>query len=450
MLYYQIEGYEEFKRRFGLVTRENGVTSRKNKILLGHLKNPLLLRYCLEHNDYSLLHIFDMADLQKKVTEAVKESGKNNGKLTNKVELMGDTYHSALYKTDEAKGICEDMDKSSVRYINVERNQIFKMKSGKFMRTLILETDIGRLLSPGVLNWLSRDVFTQQWHTYTYGHTPNLQLHVDNRFDKIYDSDMCKGNFDSCMTDRNRDGFYVNSVDAKAAYITDEQGCIIARAILFTDVTDQHGKKWRLLERQYASDKNDTLKRLLVNRLIRGKHIDGYKAVGASCRDADAFVDIEGNSLKNKKFEIDCRLGIHDTLSYQDSFKWYNYQNKKAYNYEPDGDFYELDTTDLNLDGEEDGEEWDEYHRCYCSETQLCYRDGREIHVDANNLDDFTWIESKDEYHHDDDCTCCTECQEWFLIKDALYSDITGEEYCCKQCMKKAEDRFRNDEEDES
>lgn len=40
------------------------------------------------------------------------------------------------------------MDKSSVRYINVARNQAFKMKSGKFMRALILETEI-ETVSPG-------------------------------------------------------------------------------------------------------------------------------------------------------------------------------------------------------------------------------------------------------------------------------------------------------------
>lgn len=329
MLYYQIKNYEDFKKRFGLTTRENGVISRKNKILLGHLKNPLLLRYCLKHNDYSLLHISDMADLQKKVTEAVKESGRNDGKLTNKVELIGETYHSGLYRTNESKGICEDMDKSSVCYINVERNRTFKMKSGKFMRTLILETEIGKLLSPGILNWLSGDVFTRQWYTYAYGHGSGLKLHVDNRFDKIYDYWKCKGDFGSCMTGRNRDEFYAYSVNAKAAYITDEHDYIVARAILFTDVTDQHGKKWRLLERQYASNKDDTLKRLLIDKLIHGEYIDGYKVIGASCSDADAFVDISGNSLKNKKFEIDCRLDIRDTLSYQDSFKWYNHSKKK-------------------------------------------------------------------------------------------------------------------------
>lgn len=46
--------------------RDNGTVVRKNRILLGHLKNPALLRYCREHDDYALLHIYDMADLQKK------------------------------------------------------------------------------------------------------------------------------------------------------------------------------------------------------------------------------------------------------------------------------------------------------------------------------------------------------------------------------------------------
>lgn len=50
---------------------------------------------------------------------------------------------------------------------------------------------------------------------------------------------MNAGNFNSCMTDRERDIFYRDAVKAKAAYITDKQGYVLARAILFTDVTDQ-------------------------------------------------------------------------------------------------------------------------------------------------------------------------------------------------------------------
>lgn len=444
MLYYKIQNYEDFKNRFGLETRENGEPSRKNKILFGHLKNPLLLRYCLKQGDYSLLHISDMTELQKKVTEAVMESGRNDETLTNEVELIGEIYHSAQYKTDADKGICKDMDKSSVRYINVARNRAFKMKSGKFMRALILETEIGKVLSQGVLNWLSGDIFTQRWNTYAHDYTsgePNL--HVDDRFEKIYNSNECKGDFHSCMTDKGRTAFYTDSVDAKAAYITDEQGYVIARAILFTNVTDQDGKKWRLLERQYSSGGNDILKRLLVDKLIQGNHIDGYKAVGASCNEPTAFVSVDGSSLADRKFEIDCWLNEKDMLSYQDSFKWYSYDKDKAYNYKAAEYSHCLDTTERNL--YEDENEWDEYHLYYCEETQLCYRNGIEIYVDANNLDGFTWIASRSEYHHDDDCTTCDECQEWILHKDARLSHLTGESYCCDKCMEKAEKVFKQD-----
>lgn len=451
MLYYPLNDYEDFKCRFGLERRDNDMTVRKNKILLSHLKNPPLLRYCMQLGDYSLLHIHDMADLQKKITEAVRQSGKEDEMLPHKVELIGEVYKSAKYRTDEAKGLCEDLDKNSIRYINVERNRAFKMKAGKFMRELILETRIGKLLSPSVLNWISGDIFTQQWYTYTYGHTSDMaELHVDNNFKRIYRSCECRGNFNSCMTDRNRDCFYQNAVKAKAAYITDGCGYIQARAILFTDVTDQNGKKWRLLERQYSSDGNDILKRLLVDKLIQGGHIDGYKIVGASCHEANAFVGIDGSSLSDRKFEIDCELGEEDTLSYQDSFKWYCYGSNKAYNY-PHNDYsYELDTTDLNLYGDEDDDgenegEWDEYHQYHCTETTLCYWHGREINVDSENMGDFIYIESKDEYHHKSDCKCCDECRNHIPDKDAEHSDITGEYYCCVPCMDKAEKAFKRD-----
>lgn len=447
MLYYNFYGYEEFKARFGLEKRDNGTVARKNRILLGHLKNPALLRYCREHNDYTLLHIYNMADLQKKVFEAIIKSGENDGKLPYRVELIGRTYYSSRYQTDESKGVCEDLDKGSVRYINVERNRVFKMRAGKFMRGLILETEIGKLLSPSVVNWLAGDVFTQQWCTYTYGYTPEIELHVNDDFRSIYDSDCCKGNFGSCMVDKDRTSFYHNAVKAKAAYITDKTGLIVARAVLFTDVTDQDGKKWRLLERQYSSGGDDILKRLLVDKLIQEKHIDGYKIVGASCHEANAFVDTEGNSLSDRMFEIDCELDEEDTLSYQDSFKWYSYSRNKAYNYGNSNSSYNLDTTDLNLygdtDDEEEGGEWDAYHQYYCDDTRLCYRNGREIWVDSDNLDDFVWIESKNEYHHEEDCICCDDCRTHVLLDDAIYSEVTEEYYCCKECMEKAENEFK-------
>lgn len=449
MLYYNFYGYEGFKACFGLEKRDNGTVVRKNRILLGHLKKPALLKYCREHNDYALLRICDMADLQKKTVEAILSSGKNDEKLPHKVELIGETYYSSKYETDEFRGLCEDLDKHSIRYINVERNRVFKMRAGKFMRELILETEIGKLLSPCVVNWIAGDVFIQHWCTYTHGYTSGIELHVNDEFEKIYDSDYCKGDFNSCMVDRNRTSFYRDSVKSKAAYITDKTGLIVARSILFTEVTDQDGRKWRLLERQYSSEGDDALKRLLVDKLIQEDYIDGYKVIGASCHDANSFVDVCGNSLSDRKFEIDCDLDMEDTLSYQDSFKWYGYNQNKAYNYENSSFSYTLDTTDLNLYGDTDEDEdedeslWDEYHQYDCDDTTLCYLHGNEINVDSENLDDFVWIESKEEYHHKDDCVCCDNCGENLLEDDAEYSEVTEEHYCCKECMEKAEDEFK-------
>ena len=449
MLYYNFYGYEGFKACFGLEKRDNGTVVRKNRILLGHLKKPALLKYCREHNDYALLRICDMADLQKKTVEAILSSGKNDEKLPHKVELIGETYYSSKYETDEFRGLCEDLDKHSIRYINVERNRVFKMRAGKFMRELILETEIGKLLSPCVVNWIAGDVFTQHWCTYTHGYTSGIELHVNDEFEKIYDSDYCKGDFNSCMVDRNRTSFYRDSVKSKAAYITDKTGLIVARSILFTEVTDQDGRKWRLLERQYSSEGDDALKRLLVDKLIQEDYIDGYKVIGASCHDANSFVDVCGNSLSDRKFEIDCALDLEDTLSYQESCKLYSYNQNKAYNYENSSFSYTLDTTDLNLYGDTDEDEdedeslWDEYHQYDCDDTTLCYLHGNEINVDSENLDDFVWIESKEEYHHKDDCICCDNCGENLLEDDAEYSEVTEEHYCCKECMEKAEDEFK-------
>lgn len=64
MLIFNIQDYDDFKYLFGMESHGNGVKSRKNKILLQHIKNPALIKYCREHNDFSLLHIRNMADLK--------------------------------------------------------------------------------------------------------------------------------------------------------------------------------------------------------------------------------------------------------------------------------------------------------------------------------------------------------------------------------------------------
>lgn len=192
------------------------------------------------------------------------------------------------------------------------------------------------------------------------------------------------------------------------------------------------------------------LKYILINKLIQEKQIDGYKIVGASCNEANAFVSVDGQSLSDMKFEIGCNLGMDDVLSYQDSFKWYDIMARKAYNYPYGEDYYELDTTDRNLYGDEDdngeeSEEWDEYHQYYCEETRTCYRNGLEISVDVDCLDDFDYIESRNEYYHRDDTACCGCCGEHILKEDGLYSELTREYCCCELCKWEAENQYRKE-----
>ena len=441
MLLFNIKDYADFQFLFGLDYHGNGVKSRKNKILLQHIKTPALIRYCREHNDWSLLHIRTMADLKKVTLEHIRKAGQNDDRLRNKVTLIGKTYWSAQYKTDSMEGLCEDFDNRSVRYVNIKTGRVFKMKAGKFFSAIIKETEIGKVLCEQVVNWLCEE-FTQDWQTFTYGKTPEVELHVDENFRLIYDEEACRDfNGCSCMVGRDRHNFYKNSVDAKAAYLLDRDGYVLARAIIFTDVKDQYGKKWRLLERQYSKESNEVLKRVLVDSLIREGHIDGYKQIGAGCSEARAFVANDGYSLADLQFSIRCSLRTDQVLSYQDSFKYYDYDNETAYNYWDSHHNYTLDTTDYNLDGDYDEDEnedqWDDYHQYHCQETQLCYLHGSEVYVDVENMEDFIWIESEGDYHHKDDVTQCDACGKWVLKDRATYNSDAEAYFCDDRCEAK-------------
>ena len=438
MILFNIRDYDDFKYLFGIESHGNGIKSRKNKILLQHIKNPALIKYCREHNDWSLLRIRNMAELKQLVLGYIRESGKTDSNLPNKVILIGNTYWSAQYKTDHMEGLCEDFDKKAVRYVNTKTDRVYKMKAGKFFTSIIKETEIGQILSEQVVNWLSEE-FTQDWQTYTFGKTPNVELHVDDNFKLIYDECACKDFIGcSCMVGRDRHSFYEESVDAKAAYLLDIDGYVLARAIIFTDVKDEDGKKWRLLERQYSKESNEVLKRLLVDLCIKGGYIDAYKQIGAGCSESRAFVANDGTSLLDKKFSIRCDLDTYDILSYQDSFKYYDYDGNIAYNYADSRYDYNLDTTDLNLEGDYDDddedESYDEYHDYNCPETRICYYHGQEISVDVDNLEDFVWIESEGEYHHREDCSQCDACGKWVVKEDATYNSDAEAYFCDSEC----------------
>lgn len=402
MLYYNFNNYEEFKDLFGLVKHGNGNKNRKNKILLSFIKNR---------------------------------------KLSYVVDLMGKRYYSSVYSTDRNKGLCEDGDTRAVRYINMENGErVFKMKAGKFYRAIVLQTEFGKLLPEQVLNYLCEE-FASDWQVYTMGQLPKNKLYVNKEFHKIYSSECCEGNFGSCMVDKDQSCFYEIAVKASAAYLENEDGMIIARCIIFNEVRDQDGKIWRLAERQYSSEGNEILKRALIEALISGDYIDGYKKVGAGCGDARAFVDINERSLSDRKFSIECELDWEDTLSYQDSFKWYDMSSMKADNYGA-GDL-DLGTTDYSLNDSQ--RDYDDYHGYYCNETTSVFVGGVEYCCNLEDLGDFIWVESENEYHHKDDVQKCPECGKYFVTSAGRYSEVTEETYCDNECLDDAESTYKRE-----
>ncbi len=437
MLYYKFRNFEEFKELFGIQHHGNGEKSRKNKILLSYIKDKLLLHNAIVSGDYHLLHISSMAELKQSMNVEICRSGSN---LPHNVVIRDNIYRSAFFCTDESNGLCEDGDFSAIRYVNAQNGRVFKMKIGKFYRKLILETLFGQTLPPQVVTYLCEEM-TQEWQSYTMSQLPKNKLFVNQEFSRIYDSSHCEGDFSSCMVNRYYHGFYSNAVDASAAYLENEDGKIIARCIIYNKVTDQDNKAWRLAERQYSTGCNDILKRALVDALIKGGHIDGYKSVGAGCSDSRAFVDNEGNSLSNHQFSIECNLDYGDTLSYQDSFKSYDMDERIATNF-GEGDI-DLATTNGEIEGDDEDRVYDDYHEEYCDEVTRVYRNGREYSCDSDNLEDFRWVESEQEYYHEDDVYCCNRCEEYFLSEYNHYSELTEEDYCCEDCMEKAETEYK-------
>ncbi len=442
MLYYNFKNYDEFNNLFGIIKHGNNTQGRKNKILLAYLKDKSLLHQAVTNNDYMLLHISDMTELEYRMEKEIIRSGIEDASLPYGLRLMDRIYHSSTYETDEYLGLCEDGDVKAVRYCNHKTGRIFKMKAGKLYRHLILETAFGKTLPEQVVVYLC-EVFASKWQSYTLRSLPKYQLHVNKDFERIYSTNCCEGDFCSCMVDKGFHDFYKHAVKASAAYLENEDGRIIARCIIYNEVKDQDGKVWRLAERQYSSGNSEILKRALVDALTKENHIDGYKKVGAGCHEARNFVDLEGNSLSDRRFCISCDLDWDDDLSYQDSFKYYNDSTRIADNYEEG--YLALDVTEGSLNNADDGRSYDDYHEYSCDETTLVYVHGREYNCDSDNLGDFVWVNDLEEYHHVDDVIFCNNCECCVLKEDSYYSEITEEDYCCEFCKEKAEKEYKEE-----
>jgi hypothetical protein len=451
------KNYEEFKVLFGVVEHGNGVKSRKNKILLACLKDRKLLHWWLSfkdrcdrthrerlYNTCDYLYATGMDDLKN---FAMKMMGRL---VLNEVCGMDVPYYciafnglpyefySSSMRLDGFKGICADGDSKTVRYENVEREKVFKMKAGKFITRCIEECRITRDYMPEQLKrWIGEE-FAREWQVFAEQRsTDRYTLHVDDNFKDIYDSGRCYGDFESCMTDKGQHTFYRDAIEAKAAYITDEHGWIVARCIVYTDVIDENGNHYRLAERQYSMGQDNVLKQILVDKLIKAGEIDGYKRVGVDCHDNKNFVRNDGSSMRDLVLHIACCLKAGNTLSYQDSFIYYNHDEQISYNDSSKSYSDELNTTDRQFGG---GSNWSDYNEEYIPEEEsvyddfyedwmwdnqqsdAIYRDERILINDdrASKSNDWNWSNHEDAYLYDGDCCYVDSVDDWRLLDDCV------------------------------
>lgn len=434
MMQFGFGNYDGFREIF---VREDG--RRKNGILLSLFKNKEMRRWARENKKLkAMLNIKSMGELYNFCDDLVMSTSRD---MPYSISILDKYYHSDKYETDR-NGVCEDGDFTSYRYRNIERDAVFKMKVGKLYKHLIECSEFGKLLNEQVILFMCEEM-SRKWKAENAQKYSGFKLHVDDDFAKIYSSRYQKGSFGSCMTDEDREDFYENGVKAKAAYLTNEDGLIVARCVIFTECHDESGKVWRLAERQYSSNGDETLKLMLVYALIKGGHIDGYKKVGADCHSCTSFLDVHDNPIPNPKFYIECNRDDDDVISYQDSFKYYDICHRKAYNYRTSGTSYDLSTTDRYL---EQCDNYDEYHDEYTDNdlVTVSYH-GTEMTCDENYLEDFRWVESESMYYHEDDVFYCDHCNEYGLCEDTYHSFITEENYCSDSCRRDAEQAYKEE-----
>lgn len=435
------KNYEGFKNVFGIRECGNGNKARMNKILLGCLKNRAFFHLAVTDTDYDgILSINNMADFKKWLYQNISDSSIQNYGYWGCVSIDGSSFqfiHPNLEMDND--GICFDGDTGAIRYVNHENNdRVFKMKAGKFLTKIIESCEFGRNLPQQAKSWLGEE-FKTAWQAYAekFINKYVYEFHYGNDaedFSEIYSSDHRRGNFESCMTDKGYDDMYANSAKCHAAWLTDEDGLMFARCIVWDEVYDEDtGEVLRLAERQYSDGVQDKYKKMLVDELIERKLIDGYKQIGASCHDNRNFVLNDGTSIRDHDLHIELNIDWGDHVSYMDSFKYYDKTNYIAYNYDADCNYLqELDTTDGYMEDDDcchDGEVYSEYYDEYIDEDEAVYIEreqdwyyGRDCVEDHNG----NWQLA-------DDCVTCDECGDYVLQDDAYQLDDFDDRYFCDE-----------------
>jgi hypothetical protein len=300
------------------------------------------------------------------------------------------------------------------------------------------------ILCEQVILWYCEE-FARAWESFAISKLPQMTLRVDKDFTSIYNRDKLLGGFGSCMVNKPIQDFYANYVKARAASLLDSEGLIVARCIIFDECVDARtGEVLRLAERQYSTNGSDLYKQVLVNKLIAAGEIDGYKRVGADCHSPQSFVKNDGTTLYDNEYFIRINGDLYDCfVPYMDSFKYYYESDERAYNVSDGCCDYELTETDGSPGHQ--GENYDSWNEQWTDDDIVTvYYNGSDYTCSEYCLDDFRWVDSEQEYHHYEDVGYCDECGEYFLFDNKCYSELLDADFCCEDCLDRAEEEYKS------
>lgn len=421
MLFYSsiIKNYQDFDEIFGKIKYSNGRVGRKNKILLSLLKDKNFLHNVAGNQYSSLLKCVSMVELKTYLFAHMHtcDSIQFAAGYPLNIPFIDHILFSTEYKFDYMLGVCADGIPGYVRIVKPD-NRIVKVRAGKFFSHIIDNSNY-RSFPDTLKTWLCEELCAS-WKAYTS--EISYTLHVSSEpaaFTRIYSSDKSIGDFHSCMTDKGFEDFYTHAVNASAAWLENKEGDMVARCVIFNECISCSGEKYRLAERQYSSGCNNFLNRILINKLIEGNYIDGFKTIGAGCRDNDAFVDINDKPFKNTNFYIHCDIEKSgNTVSFQDSFKYYDHTDKIAYNYETCNTTCTLDTTEGIIDTDELC--WSDYEDRYIVSDDAIWVDIISDYVSEYNA---VYRERLDDYILSDDSVYCVDQSSYELTEESIKLD---------------------------
>ena len=462
---YCFRNYEDFKEIFGYRKTNDGKMVRKNKILLSLYKNgnDKPLREILneaEKDSYEenlLNRLFNITSINeldmwfKRVLRVGFDESDSGHVWYNKI--MDGKY---TFRTNgnewycDNDGICNDPStRDKIRFISIDndgRRREMYCSPARLLNKIMSNYKILSLL-PLQIKRHFEELFAEDWKAFNKSFE-DIKLVVNNDdFNKIYNSyylsggDCCNGIFNSCMVDKGFEDFYHTLPDCQCAYLV-RKDKIIARCIIFKAYDYYNDKAYRLAERQYSADSDDSLKRLLVDKLIEGGYIDGYKKIGAGCADISSFIlndetSLEGAYLFIKTDDYDME---NDYFPYMDSFCFLDPDSHRAYNSDDMGHSFVLRETDGGVDR---CGTWSDYHGRYLN----------------NNTEDFSYVDYLNDYILDEclvtdsngdsilmeDAVECPHCGEYFRISNGYYSSLTDEEYCCLYCKDESEEQWEEE-----